>query len=428
MSVKIETVEKNRIKLVIEVSPEGLEEGLAKSFKKNAGRFSIPGFRKGKAPRGLVERQYGVEVLYEDAINAICPEYYDKAIEENNIEPVDRPELDIVEMEKGKPFIFTATVFVKPEVTLGQYTGVEAHVDEVVVTDDMVEEEVNRVRDRNSRLVPVEDRPAQDGDTAVIDFEGFVDGVPFEGGKGADFNLTLGSKQFIPGFEDQLCGHETGEHVAVRVSFPEEYHAEELKGKEAVFEVDIQAIKVKELPELDDEFAQDVSEFNTLEEYRADIRRDLTEKGESKAKTDFDDRVIEAVVEAAEVDLPAVMIEDQKNYNLKNLEMSLAYQGLELAQYMQMMGISLDDFNSSFEERARKEVILQLVIEKVGKVEDIQVTEEDIAKEIEDRAAKGKKTPEEYKEKLSERSLEAMKDSLKYLKTIDFICQSAKKI
>ena len=428
MSVKIETVEKNRIKLVIEVSPEGLEEGLAKSFKKNAGRFSIPGFRKGKAPRGLVERQYGVEVLYEDAINAICPEYYDKAIEENNIEPVDRPELDIVEMEKGKPFIFTATVFVKPEVTLGQYTGVEAHVDEVVVTDDMVEEEVNRVRDRNSRLVPVEDRPAQDGDTAVIDFEGFVDGVPFEGGKGADFNLTLGSKQFIPGFEDQLCGHETGEHVAVRVSFPEEYHAEELKGKEAVFEVDIQAIKVKELPELDDEFAQDVSEFNTLEEYRADIRRDLTEKGESKAKTDFDDRVIEAVVEAAEVDLPAVMIEDQKNYNLKNLEMSLAYQGLELAQYMQMMGISLDDFNSSFEERARKEVILQLVIEKVGKVEDIQVTEEDIAKEIEDRAAKGKKTPEEYKEKLSERSLEAMKDSLKYLKTIDFICQSAKKV
>ena len=428
MSVKIETVEKNRIKLVIEVSPEGLEEGLAKSFKKNAGRFSIPGFRKGKAPRGLVERQYGVEVLYEDAINAICPDYYDKAIEENNIEPVDRPELDIVEMEKGKPFIFTATVFVKPEVSLGQYTGIEAHVDEVVITDDMVDEEVNRVRDRNSRLVPVEDRPAQDGDTTVINFEGFVDGVPFEGGKGEDFSLTLGSKQFIPGFEDQLCGHGTGEHVAVRLSFPEEYHAEELKGKEAVFEVDILAIKTKELPELDDEFAQDVSEFNTLEEYRADIRRDLTEKGESKAKSDFDDRVIEAVVDAAEVDLPAVMIEDQKNYNLKNLEMSLAYQGLEVAQYIQMMGISPDDFNNSFEERARKEVILQLVVEKVGKVEDIKVTEEDLEKEIEERAAKGKKTPEEYKEKLSERSLEAMKDSLKYLKTIDFICQSAKKI
>ena len=273
MQVKVENAGKNVVQLEIEVDAETFDQGLQKSFVKNAKRFNIPGFRRGKAPRHLVERYYGEHVLYEDAINEVCPEAYEKAIEENDINPVDRPEIDIKQIGKGQPLIFTATVTVKPDVELGQYKGVEVEKTTAVVTDEDVEKEIERVRERNSRLITVEDRPAASGDTVTIDFEGFIDGVAFEGGKGTDYNLVLGSGTFIPGFEEQLTGASKGEEKEVNVTFPEDYHSKDLAGKDVVFRVTVKEIRVKELPELDDEFAKDVSEFETLEEYRSDIGR-----------------------------------------------------------------------------------------------------------------------------------------------------------
>jgi len=428
MNVKVEDVEKNVVKLVIEVDAETLEEGLNNSYKKNARRFNVPGFRKGRAPRSMVERFYGVEVLYEDAIDGICPGCYEKAIAENNLEPVDSPEFDLVELERGKPFIFSATVTVKPEVILGQYKGVEATYKSVVVTDDDIDDVLKTTANKNARLLPCDDRPAQEGDMLLIDYDGSIDGEPFEGGKKEGHNLEIGSHSFIDGFEEQLIGANVGDTVKVNVRFPNDYNSEEVRGKDAVFDVTVNAIKVMELPEIDDEFAQDVSSFDTLEEYRADIRKELTEDQEEKAKQDFEDELIKRIVEDAQIDVPEPMITRQIERDIKEFEMSLIYQGLDLEHYFQYASTSREELEDSLRERAVEEIRARLVFEKVAKEEAIEVTDDDYEAELRKRAEKYKKDYEEYKSQVSE-DLEAyIKYKLKADKTMAFLSDNASRV
>lgn len=428
MQVKVENLEKNVVKLVIEVDSEKFEQGLQKAFAKNVNRFSIPGFRKGKAPRHMVEKFYGEQVLYEDAINAICPEAYDQAIEEQDIHPVDRPEIDIEQIGKGQTFIFTAKVTVKPEVELGQYKDVEVKKAVAVVTDEDLDKEVEKVRDQNSRLISIDDRPVASGDTAVIDFEGFIDGVAFDGGKGTDYSLVIGSGTFIPGFEEQLIGLAAGEEKDVNVTFPEDYGSEELAGKPALFKVKVKEIKLKELPELDDEFAKDVSEFNTLEEYKADLKKKLLENAEHQAHHENEDNVVKMVVENATVDIPLVMIDNRIEDLIYDFSMRLRYQGLELNKYLEIMGMDMASFREQFKERAEKEVKTQLVIEKVGIVEGIVPTEEDTDEEIKRIAENYRQTEEEFRQHLKPDDIEYIRNTLVAKKTVDFLLENAKLI
>jgi len=428
MQVKVENTEKNVVQLEIEVDAERFEQGLQKAFVKNSKKFNIPGFRRGKAPRYLVEKFYGEQVLYEDAINEVCPEAYDEAVKENDIHPVDRPEIDIKQIGKGQPLVFTAKVTVKPEVELGEYKGVEVTKANALVTDEDVEKEIERIRDRNSRLVAVEDRPAKSGDTVTIDFEGFVDGKAFEGGKGTDYDLVLGSETFIPGFEDQLIGVSAGESKDVNVAFPEDYHSKELAGKPALFKVTVKEIKVKELPELDDEFAKDVSEFDTLEEYKADLRKKLTERAEHAAQHENEDNVVAKVVENATVDIPQVMIEKHIDNMVFDFGMRLRYQGLELDKYLEAMGMDMNTFREQFRKRAEQEVKTQLVIEKISKVEAIVPTDEDTENEIKRMAENYKQTAEEFRKHLQPEDIEYIRSTLVAKKTVDFLVENAKLI
>ena len=426
MQVKVENAGKNVVQLEIEVDAETFDQGLQKSFVKNAKRFNIPGFRRGKAPRHLVERYYGEHVLYEDAINEVCPEAYEKAIEENDINPVDRPEIDIKQIGKGQPLIFTATVTVKPDVELGQYKGVEVEKTTAVVTDEDVEKEIERVRDRNSRLITVEDRPAASGDTVTIDFEGFIDGVAFEGGKGTDYNLVLGSGTFIPGFEEQLTGASKGEEKEVNVTFPEDYHSKDLAGKDVVFRVTVKEIRVKELPELDDEFAKDVSEFETLEEYRSDIRKKLLEMAEHRAHHENEDKVIEKVVENSTVDIPPVMTEKHLDRLVEDYGMRLMYQGLSLEKYLEISGMDMNSFREQFRERAEQDVKTQLVLDKISKVEAIVPTDEETDGEIRRLADNYGQKEEEFRQHLKPDDIEYIRSTLVTRKTIDFLLENAK--
>ncbi len=426
MNVKVENIEKNVVQLEIEVDAAKFEQGMQKSFSKNAGRFAIPGFRKGKAPRKMVERYYGEQVLYEDAINFVCPEAYDEAVESNDLHPVERPEIDIKQIGEGKELIFTAKVTVKPEVELGEYKGVEVSKIEVNVTDEDVEKELQTVIDKNARLVTVEDRAVQSGDTTIIDFEGFIDGVPFEGGKASDFELVIGSGQFIPGFEDQLIGTKTGDDVDVNVSFPEEYQKEELAGKPALFKVKIKEIKVKEMPVVDDEFAKDVSEFDTLEEYKQDLKNKLIHNAEHKAEHETEDNIIDKVVENATVDIPKVMVEKHIDNLIYDFDMRLRYQGLDLNRYMEIMGMDADAFRGQFASRAEKEVKTQLVLEKVSSTESIDAAEEEINEEIKRLAENYKQTEEEFKKHLKNDDIEYIKSNLIAKKTIKFLTENAK--
>ncbi|MCL2060176.1 MAG: trigger factor [Oscillospiraceae bacterium] len=428
MNVKIEEVEKNKVKIEIEVGADVLEEGLNTSYKKNAKRFTIPGFRKGRAPRSMVERYYGVEVLYEGAIDAICPDYYDKAVTENNIEPVDSPELDLVELERGKPFIFTATVVVKPEVKLGEYKGIEVPSPPVLVTEDDIEEELKKAADKNARLIPIEDRAAQAGDTLLIDYEGFIDGVPFEGGKGEGYNLEIGSNTFIPGFEDQLIGKLAGDSDKITVRFPEDYQSEELKGREAVFEVTVHSIKMKELPVIDDDFAQDASEFDTLDEYKADIRKNLTEEREDQAKREFENTLIKKIADGAEIDIPDAMIDRQTERNIKEFEMTLAYQGLDLDRYLMLTSSSRDDLENNMHERSESEVRTRLVLEQIAKEESLTDTDEDYENELRKRAEIYKKDYDEYKEQVSDDLAGYIRNKIKTEKIVAFLTENAKRI
>jgi trigger factor len=344
MNSKLEKIEKNTATLEIEVSEEQFEKGIQKAYKKNVGRFNIPGFRKGKAPRVIIERYYGEGVFYEDAINEVCPEAYQAAVDQHKLHPVDRPEIDIVQLEKGKPFIFKAIVTVKPEVVLGDYKGIRVEKKEYPVTDEDVDKELENMRNANARMVAVEGRPAKKDDMVIIDYKGFVGEEQFEGGTAENQPLVLGSGHFIEGFEDQLIGAKAGDSVEVKVTFPEDYHAEHLAGKEAVFKVDVKEIKEKELPDLDDEFAKDVSEFETLEDLKKDIRKKLEERAAHRAKHETEDEVIKKVTELSEIDIPEVMIEKQIDSMVRDFEMQLMYQGLKLEGYLDYYNKSMEEF------------------------------------------------------------------------------------
>lgn len=425
MNVKVENAEKNVVQLEIEVDSDKFEQGMQKSYLKNAKKFNIPGFRKGKAPRSIVERYYGEQVLYEDAFNAICPEAYDEAVEEYDIHPVDKPQIDIKDIGAGKNLVFTAKVTVKPDVEPGVYTGVEINKVEYFVTDEDVEKELKNAAEKNARLVTIEDRGIQQGDTAVIDFEGSIDGVPFEGGKGTDHNLVIGSGQFIPGFEEQLTGALTGEEREVNVTFPEDYHQAELAGKQAVFNVNIKGIKLKELPVIDDEFAKDVSEFDTLDAYKESLREKLLENAELKAKHEMEDALLDKIVSSAVVDIPSVMVEKQISYIISDFEMRMRYQGFTIDKYLEIMGQDMNAFRASFNERAEKEVKTQLVLEKIGKIENITPAEDEINDEIAKLAENYKQNIEEFKKHLRDDDIEYIRRDITVRKTVEFLVNSA---
>ena len=379
MSFKIEDLEKkNMKKLVIEVPAAEFEAAIEKAYQKNKNKMNIQGFRKGKAPRALIEKMYGAGVFYEDAANSLIPDAYSAAAKESGLEIVSRPEIDVTQIEKGKDFIFTATFAVKPEVKLGQYKGIEVEAVKVEVTDEEVAADLENARQQQARMITVEDRPVQDGDIATIDYEGFVDGVAFEGGKAEGHALTIGSHSFIDTFEEQLIGKKIGEDVEVNVTFPAEYHAAELAGKPALFKVAIKGIKCRELPELNDEFAQEASEFDTLDEYKADIKAKIQTRKEKEAESAKREAVITKIIENAEMDIPEAMVENQKMQMLEDFEMRLRSQGLSIEQYMQFTGMTANKFMESMAPQALKDIQYRLVLEAIAKEEKIEVEDSEL--------------------------------------------------
>lgn len=426
MNVKLEKKEKSVIELEIEVDAQKFEEGLQKSFIMNAKKFNVPGFRKGKAPRNVVERYYGVEVLYEDAINIVCAEAYDEAVDNHGIHPIDKPSIDIKQVGKGENLIFTANVAVLPEVELGQYIGVEVEKVPAVVTEEDVENELKKVAEKNARMITVEGRGIQKGDIADIDFEGFIDGEPFEGGTTKGYLLEIGSGQFIEGFEDQLIGAMPADDVEVNVTFPEDYANKELAGRPALFKVIVNDIKYKEIPAIDDEFAKDVSEFDSLEEYKDDIRKKLLEEAEHKAEHETSDKIIEKVVENSTMEVPETMVEKRMDKLVREFEIRLSYQGLNLEQYLMFMGMEYSDFRSQFKDRAEKDVKFQLVLDKISKVEKIESTDEEFEEEVNKIAETYKQKAEDFMKHLRNDDIEYIKGTIVIRKTIDFLIQNAK--
>ena len=426
MNVKVENVKKNVVQLEIEVDASAFEEGMNKSYRKNAGKFNVPGFRKGKVPRKIVERYYGEQVLYEDAINFICPDAYEQAIKENDIHPVSEPEIDIVQIGSGQSFIFTAIVTVKPEVELGEYLGIEVEKNEVNVTDEDVEKELKVIAEQNARLVNIEDRGIQEGDIAIIDYEGLIENEPFEGGKAVDYYLDIGSGTFIPGFEEQLIGAKTGDSLDVNVTFPEEYKNEELAGKDAMFKVQIKGIKVKEIPAIDDEFAKDVSEFDTIEEYKKDLKNKIIEREEFIQKRKTEDDVVKKVVENAKVDIPQVMVDRRIDRMLQELNLRLLYQGLSLESYVKATGMDIDKLREDYRDEAYNDVKTQIVLDKVIEAEGIVAVEEELDEEIRKFADNAKKSYEEYKKLLKDDDIEYIGRSIQVNKAIDFLVENAK--
>ena len=426
MSLQVENLEKNMAKLTVEVPAEKFEEAIKTAFNKNKKRFNIPGFRKGKAPLAMVEKMYGVEVFYEEAANIVLDETYGDAAKESGLDIVSRPEIDLVQIEKGKNFIYTATVAVKPEVTLGDYKGVEVEKASAEVTDEDVEKELKKVQDQNSRLLTVEDRPVADGDQTVIDFEGFVDGKAFDGGKGEDYPLTIGSHSFIDTFEEQLIGKNIGEECEVNVTFPAEYHAAELAGKPATFKVTVKEIKVKELPELNDEFAGEVSEFETLDEYKADIRAKLLETKQKDAATENENRVVDKVVEGASMDIPEPMVESQVQNMINDYARRMQSQGLSLDQYMKYTGMTMKNLQDQMRPQAERRIRTRLVLEAVVKAENIQVSDEAVEKELQNMADTYKMELDKVKSIMGEEQIEQMKEDLAVQEAVDFLVAEAK--
>ena len=426
MSLQVEKLEKNMAKLTVEVSAEEFDKALTAAYNKNKGRFNIPGFRKGKAPQAMIEKMYGVGVLYEDAINEALDATYGNAAEESGLEIVSRPEIDIVQVEKGKTLIYTATVAVKPDVTLGEYKGIEVARASAEVTDEDIDAELKRVQEQNSRLITVEDRAVEDGDQTVIDFEGFVDGKPFEGGKGEDYPLTIGSHSFIDTFEEQLIGKNIGEACEVNVTFPNEYHATELAGKPALFKVTVKEIKKKELPELNDEFASEVSEFETLEEYKNDIREKVASRKEKAAATENEDRVVEKVIENASMEIPEAMIESQLNNMVNDYARRMQSQGLSLDQYMKFTGMTIEVLREQMKPQALKRIQTRLVLEAVAKTEGLTASDEAVEKEIASMAEAYRMEIPQVKEFMGEAGLEQMKEDLAVQEAVDFLVAEAK--
>ena len=426
MSFKVEQLEeKNMVKLVIEASAEEFEAGLNAAYNKNKNKISVPGFRKGKAPRKMIEQLYGSQIFFEDAANEIIPDAYADAAKESGLDIVSQPKVSIEQLEAGKPFIFAAEVAVRPEVELGEYKGVEVTKADAEVTDADVEEELKKVQDQNSRTVSVEDRAVKDGDMTVIDFEGFIDGEAFEGGKGENYPLTIGSHSFIDTFEEQMIGMNIGEEKELNVTFPEDYHAENLKGKPATFKVTVKEIKEKQLPELDDDFAHDVSDFDTRAEYKDDLKKKIAERKESEAKAKKESEAIEKVVEAAKMDIPQAMIDTQVNRMLEDFAMRLQQQGLSVEQYFQYTGMTADKIMEEMKPEAVKRIKNSLVLEAVAKAENIEVSEEEFEAELQKMADMYKMEIEKIKEFMQDAEAKQMKDDIAIQKAVELIVSSA---
>ena len=426
MSVQVEKLEKNMAKLTIEVAPEELEKAIEGAYQKNKSKISVPGFRKGKVPRQMIERMYGKEVFYEDAVNALIPEAYEKAVDECEEEIVSSPKIEVEQVEAGKPFIFTAEVALKPEVKLGKYKGVKVEKADTEVTDEEVDKEIDKERESNARNIDVTDRAVKDGDIVTLDFEGFVDGTAFEGGKGENYPLTIGSGTFIPGFEEQLVGAEIGKETEVNVTFPEDYQAEDLKGKAAVFKCTVKEIKEKELPTLDDEFASEVSEFETLAEYKADIRGRLEERKAKAAREAKEAAVIEEIIKDSDMEIPEAMIETQQRQMIDEFAQRIQMQGLTLEQYFQFTGASYDQMIEQVKPQAEKRIQSRLVLEAVAAAEKIEATEEHYEEELKSMAEAYQMEVDKVKELLPEKSVQQIKEDIAVKKAAEFVVDNAK--
>jgi len=427
MSLQVEKLENNMARLTIEVSAEELEKALENAFRKNKNKISIPGFRKGKAPRKMIEQMYGKEVFYEDAANDLIPDAYEKAVEECGEEIVSNPKIKVTQLEAGKPFIFTAEVALKPEVTLGKYKGVKVDKIDVSVSDDEVNAEIDREREKNARIVDVTDRAVRNGDITVIDFEGFVDGVAFEGGKGEDYPLTIGSGTFIPGFEEALVGAETGRETEVNVTFPEDYQAADLAGKPAVFKCTVKKIQEKQLPELDEDFVEEVSEeSDTVEEYKEEIRKKLTERKEADAKKVKEDAVIDAIIEDAKMDIPDAMVETQQRQMVQEFAQRMQAQGITMDRYMQYTGTSADMLLEQAKPQALRRIQSRLVLEAVVAAEKMEASEEEFEEEVKTMGEAYQMEPDKVKELLGENGREQVMEDICIRKAVEFVVENAK--
>ncbi len=425
MSFQVEKLEKNMAKITVEVAVETFEKAVQEAYLKQRKNMAVPGFRKGKVPRQMIEKMYGVEIFFEEAANSLIPEEYSKVYDECELEIVSQPSIDVVQIEKGKPFIFTAEVATKPEVTLGEYKGLKVDKVDVEVTAEEVEAELTKEQEKNARTIVVEDRAVQDKDEVVLNFEGFVDGTPFEGGKGEGYPLVIGSGSFIPGFEEQLVGVEIGKEVEVNVTFPEEYHSEDLKGKEAVFKCTIQEIKAKELPELDDEFASEVSEFDTLAEYKADIEAKIKESKTSEGERKQEDQAVEAAIENATMEIPEPMIDSQAKQMADDFAMRMQQQGLSMEQYMQYTGMTAEKMMEDIRPQALKRIQTRLVLEAVAKAENLEVSEERFDEELTKMAEMYKMELDKLKELMGDAEKAQMKQDLEVQEAVTFLKNEA---
>ena len=425
MSLQVEKLEKNMAKLTIEVPASELEKALQSAYMKQKNKISLPGFRKGKVPRQMIEKMYGAEIFYDDAANALIPKAYADAYDECELDIVSRPEIDVVQIEKGKDFIFTATVATKPEVTLGEYKGLEVDKVSTRVTQKEVDAKIQEEAEKNARTITVEDRAVQDGDEVVLDFEGFVDGVAFEGGKGENYPLTIGSGSFIPGFEEQLVDAEAEKEVEVKVTFPEDYHAEDLKGKEAVFKCTVHEIKAKELPEIDDEFAAEVSEFDTLEEYKADVKAKIKEQKAAEGKAKQEDQVVEQAVKNATYELPEAMVETQAEQMANDFAQRMQSQGLTMEQYFQFTGTTAEQMMEDLKPQAVKRIETRLVLEAIAKAENIEISDEKLDEEIGKMAEAYKMEADKLKEFMGENEKKQMKEDMAVQEAITFLVDNA---
>lgn len=425
MSLQVEKLEKNMAKLTIEVPADDLEKALQSAYMKQKNKINMPGFRKGKVPRQMIEKMYGAEIFYDDAANELIPKAYSDAYEECELNIVSQPDINVVQIEKGKPFIFTADVATKPEVTLGEYKGLEVDKISTRVTQKEVDAKIQEEAEKNARTVAVEDRPVQDGDEVILDFEGFVDGVAFEGGKGENYPLTIGSNSFIPGFEEQLVGAEAGKEIEVNVTFPEDYHAEDLKGKEAVFKCTVHEIKAKELPEIDDEFAAEVSEFDTLEEYKADVKAKIKDEKAAEGKTKKEDQVVEQAVKNAEMEIPKAMIETQVRQLADDFAQRIQSQGLSMEQYFQFTGMTAEKMLEELRPQAIKRIETRLVLEAIAKAENIEISDEKIDEELAKMAESYKMEVDKLKEFMGENEKNQMKEDMAVQEAVTFLLENA---
>lgn len=425
MSLQVEKLEKNMAKLTIEVPADDLEKALQSAYMKQKNKISLPGFRKGKVPRQMIEKMYGAEIFYDDAANELIPKAYAEAYDEAELDIVSRPEINVVQIEKGKPFIFTADVATKPEVTLGEYKGLEIEKVSTRVTQKEVDAKIQEEAEKNARTVTVTDRPVQDGDEVILDFEGFVDGVAFEGGKGENYPLTIGSGSFIPGFEEQLVGAEAEKEMEVKVTFPEDYHAEDLKGKEAVFKCTVHEIKAKELPEIDDEFAAEVSEFDTLEEYKADIKAKIKDQKASEGKRKQEDQAVDAAVKNAQYEIPQPMIETQVMQMADDFAQRIQSQGISLEQYFQFTGMTADKMMDELRPQAIKRIETRLVLEAIAKAENIEISDEKLDEELAKMAESYKMEVDKLKEFMGENEKKQMKEDMAVQEAVTFLVENA---